>query len=159
VATSAPARRVLPVRLLERSGVPWRGEDSGLPWFVELERDEKPRAVARAIPGRLLVDVWTSRGAPRETVTYLRARLEARIRYALRDAPSSRMVPLSIAAAELAIPERTLRDRVSRGVMKAATVDGRRGSELAVELELAGGPVRVKLSRPAPDPRKAALAR
>jgi hypothetical protein len=149
------------VRFLDWHGAPWH-EGEGWPEFIELDRGEKPREAVRQVPARLLRELHASGylawglEPPAETVKRLRAELEARMRKFLRGATSSRRVPLSVAAAELGIPERTLRDQVSRGARKSVSIEGRAGRELAIELETTS-PVRVRLRRFQADPRRLLL--
>jgi hypothetical protein len=143
------------VRLLGAEGIEWRDGDAGVPALLEVERDEKPRDVARTVPAAVLRATWESRGAEPRPVGWLRDLLEWKVRRALREAPARRVLPLSRAAAVLGVPERTLRDQIARGVREAVTLSGRRGGEVGLEVDVVAGPLRVRLPRPLPDPRRA----
>ena len=139
--------------LVDRDGRPWDGD--GLPTHLLLKLDDDIRAAVRLLPATVLVEVWAqpwlSRGIepPPRTITELRRELEARARQALKDAPTARLVPISVAAREWAIPERTLRARIAGGALETRW-NGR--GELALELPVTM-PVRVPLPRSRPDPR------
>jgi hypothetical protein len=145
------------MRLTDRADLVLAGNGSGngVPTYVELELGEDVRIAIRQVPAALLVEVWaepwTSRGVepPHRSPSELRRELGKRARQALRDAPTTRLVPISEAAREWAIPERTLRARIARGALEARW-NGR--SELALEVPVTT-PVRVPLSRSRPDPR------
>jgi hypothetical protein len=147
--------------LLDREGARWRKRDGGLPAFVELGLDESPTLAAEGVPDAVLLALhragWLEYGLepPRRAASTLRRELEKRLRASSRGAPRTRLVPVSEAAIELGVPQRTLRDQIRRGARIAASVPGRRGPELAVELDVAE-PVRVRLPRFRPDPRRLA---
>jgi hypothetical protein len=139
--------------IIDRDAHAWHGE--GVPTHVELGPDEDVRQAIRQVPAAVLVDAWAepwlSQGVepPRRSVTKLRSELEKRARQALNDAPRTRLVPLSEAAREFAVPERTLRAQIARGAREAQR-NGR--GELAFELPLTS-PFRARLVASRPDPR------
>jgi hypothetical protein len=143
------------LRLITIDGETWPGE--GMPFGIELAPDDKPRNVARRVPARILLaahnDPWLSRGLapPARSVNDLRRELEKRARAALTSRPRTQLRPLSEAAFELGVPERTLRSQIVRGVRGAQR--NARG-ELALELPTSSAVVLRfdHLSR-RPDPR------
>jgi hypothetical protein len=86
---------------------------------------------------------------PNRSVTELRRELERRARQALRNAPRKQLVPISQAAHQFGVPERTLRAQISRGAREVQR-NGR--GELAFELPVTK-PVGVRLVALRPDPR------
>ena len=141
------------MRLTDRNGESWAGE--GSPGHVELDPGENVKAAIRQVPAAVLVATWAepwfSRGVepPRRSATELRRELEKRARDALKESPRTKLVPISEAAREWAIPERTLRARIARGALEA-TWNGR--GERALELPVTTL-VRVQLPRSQPDSR------
>jgi len=140
--------------LADRAGEPWEG--GGVPVWLVLDLGEKAREAVRRVPAVALVaawcEPWLSRGVepPRRTVTELRGELEQRVREALRDAPRTALRPISEAAFELGIPERTLRAQIMRGALRTER-NGR--GQLVFELPVRRS-IRVKLVASAPpDPR------
>jgi hypothetical protein len=143
--------------LADREGEAWEGV--GLPTHLVLEAGDAARPAVRAIPGTVLAEAWREpwllRGLepPRRTVTALRAELERRARKALREAPRTELRPVSEAAFELGVPERTLRAQITSGAREAQR-NGR--GKLAFELPVRR-PIRVRLVAEPPDPRVAYL--
>lgn len=123
--------------------------------YLLLEPGENAREAVRQLPAAVLIAAWRkpwhSHGVapPARSVAELRRELEARVRQALKEAPRTQLVPVSGAAFELGVPERTLRARIARGALEASS-NGR--GELVLEVP-ASPAVRVPLPRSRPDPR------
>jgi hypothetical protein len=138
--------------LADRDGQAWEGEG---PTYLVLEPDANVREAVRELPAAALAaawaDPWRRRGVepPQRSVSELRRELEKRARQALKDAPCRRLAPLSEAAREWHVPERTLRAQIARGAREAQR--NARG-ELAFELPVTT-PVKLGLVASRPDPR------
>jgi hypothetical protein len=107
-------------------------EHDGRPRWVEIAPGESLRAALAAVPDEVLVAAfereWHSRGLepPRRTAGGLRRRILACLRRtAALELTDERRVPISEAARELGIPERTLRDQIGEGKRPGASVSQR----------------------------------
>jgi hypothetical protein len=107
-------------------------EHDGRPRWVEIAPGESLRAALAAVPDEDLVAAfereWRSRGLtpPRRTAGGLRRRILAYWRRkAALELTDERRVPISEAARELGIPERTLRDQIGEGKLPGASVSQR----------------------------------
>ena len=145
------------MRLTDRKGWVWSGE--GTPAHVEVSPSEDTREAIRQVPAEALLGAWREPWLawglepPRRAETTLRRELGKQVRRALKAAPRSQLRPLSEAAVELGLPERTLRSQIARGAREAQRLPG---GALAYELPVLTL-VRVRLPALQPDPRILAL--